>query len=134
MKSYEYARIHCDPWLEHATFPDPVCSKGVKQSEHLGVDAFEPCEGGCNMGFAEESNGCCDCCGRELTDPNCPQEADPNGECRWCSMFMCPTRQSYCWKHCNCGVDHEGQFADDGPDCLEAHKGEVEHKLVETEG
>jgi hypothetical protein len=39
--------------MEHYVPRDPKCNRGVAQSRHLGIDHFEQCHGGCNMGFVD---------------------------------------------------------------------------------
>src|ERR1700734_1164940 len=110
MNAHQYRIFRRDPWLDHATFPDPFCNKGVRQSNHLGVDAFEPCPGGCDLGFAEpiaapevitavvreigndEDNGHCYCCGADLKETDIDKACD-------CSN-PCSTRKSCCQAHC----------------------------------
>lgn len=63
---------------------------------------------------SDEPNGACACCGTDLID----------GVCSHCSAFWCPKERFVCW-HC-CAHDHEQEYVDDGPDCLEAYKVSVE--------
>ena len=60
---------------------------------------------------SDEPNGACGCCGN-------------NPETCGCSAFWCPRKKYICW-HC-CAHDHEQEYVDDGPDCLEAYKVSVE--------
>lgn len=137
MNPYRYRIAKRDPWLYNTTFPDPPCNKGVPQSEHLGVMAFEPCPGGCDLGFAapvaapesitavvsavrpDDDNGACYCCGSDPATCPCSKEPCDRGGAKF-----------YCMEHC--GHLHDDYHLD-VPDVLEVAKAAVEQQLVEAE-